>query len=128
MTAPRGSGSIRERRPGVWEIRIAAGTDPVTGRTLQRSVTFRGAAPDAEAYRSDLAAEYLARRSIAIAAPMLTVAELLPRWLEADHPWKPSTRVGYRSNVSHLLADNSLARTRVVALTPRFVRDAWYRW
>ena len=39
---------MRERRPGVWEIRIAAGTDPVTGPTLRRSVTFRGGPGDAE--------------------------------------------------------------------------------
>jgi hypothetical protein len=77
MTAPRGSGSIRQRRPGVWEIRVAAGTDPVTGRTLSRSVTFRGSEPDAHAYREELAAEYVARRSVAKAAPKLTLAELL---------------------------------------------------
>lgn len=128
MTAPKGTGSIRQRRPGVWEVRVAAGTDPVTGRTLQRSVTFRGSAPDAEAYRSELAAEYVARRSITRAAPMLTVEELLTRWLEADHPWKPSTAVGYRSNVRHLIADRPLASARVVSLTPRVIRQAFARW
>lgn len=128
MTAPKGSGSIRQRRPGVWEIRVAAGTDPVTGRTLQRSVTFRGAERDAEAYRRDLAAEYVARRSVSCAAPMLTVEELLLRWLTADHPWKPSTEVGYRSNVRHLLSDRRLAQTRVVSLTPPLVRQAFERW
>ena len=128
MTAPKGTGTIRERRPGVWEVRVAAGTDPATGRTLQRSVTFRGSASDAESYRSELAAEYVARRSITRAAPMLTVGELLTRWLEADHPWKPSTSVGYRSNVRHLIADPSLAPTRVVSLTPRVIRQAFARW
>src|SRR5689334_13918850 len=109
MTMRWGSGSIRERRPGVWEIRVAAGTDPVTGRTLQRSVTFRGSASDANAYRKELAAEYVARRSVAKAAPMLTVAELLERWLHADQPWKPSTRIGYRSNARFLGTDRTLA-------------------
>lgn len=94
MTAPRGSGSIRQRGPGAWEIRVAAGTDPVTGCTLQRSVTFRGEEGDAEAYRRDIAAEYAARRSVTRAAPMLSVDELLSRWLQADHAWKPSTEVG----------------------------------
>ncbi len=69
MVAPRGRGSLRERRPGVWEIRVAAGTDPVTGRTLQRSVVFRGSAEEAEAYRRDLAAQYAERRGVARAAP-----------------------------------------------------------
>ena len=128
MAAARGTGTIRERRPGVWEIRIAAGTDPVTGRTLQRSVTFRGSAGEADAYRIELAAEYRARRSVTRAAPMLTVAELLERWLIADHRWKPSTLVGYRSNVRHLIADRRLARTRVVSLTPLEVRRSFARW
>lgn len=128
MTAPRGSGSIRQRRPGVWEIRVAAGTDPVTGRTLQRSVTFRGSELEAHAYRTELAAEYVARRSVAKAAPMLTIAELLERWLSADQPWKPSTRIGYRSNARFLGADVTLAGVRVVSLTPRDVRRALARW
>jgi integrase len=119
---------MRERRPGVWEIRIAAGTDPVTGRTMQRSVTFRGCESDADAYRRLLAANRQARRSIARAAPMLTVAALLERWLEADHPWRPSTRVGYEWNVRHLRSDERLAATRVADLTPRSVRAALARW
>lgn len=128
MTAPRGSGSIRQRRPGVWEIRVAAGTDPVTGRTLQRSVTFRGSEPDAYDYRQELAAEYVARRSVTKAAPMLTIAELLQRWLSADQPWRPSTTIGYRSNARFLGADITLAGTRAVSLTPRDVRRAFARW
>ena len=107
---------------------MAAGTDPVTGRTLQRSVTFHGSALDAEAYRVQLALEYAERRAVTRAAPMLTVAELLERWLAADHAWKPSTWVGYRSNARHLSADRRLATTRVVSLTPREVRGAFARW
>jgi len=33
----RGDGSIRERRPGVFEIRVATGIDPRSGSTVQRS-------------------------------------------------------------------------------------------
>ena len=112
----------------MWEIRVAAGVDAVTSRTLQRSVTFHGPAADAEAYRSQLAAEYAARRAVTRAAPMLTVAELLERWLAADHPWKPSTWVGYRSNARHLTADAVLARTKVVSVTARMLRAAFERW
>jgi integrase len=119
---------MRERRPGVWEIRVAAGTDPVTGRTVQRSVTFRGGEADAWAYRRALAEDHRARRSIARAAPRVTVAALLERWLEADHPWRPSTRVGYASNARHLRADEHLAGARVADLTPKTVRAACARW
>ena len=42
MNSPRGSGSLRQRRPGVWEVRVALGADPVSGRCRQRSVRVRG--------------------------------------------------------------------------------------
>ena len=126
--AYHGSGSLRERRPGVWEIRVAAGTDPVTGRTMTRSVTFRGDRLAAELYANELAEEYRARRSVAKAAPLLTVTGLLDRWLAADHPWKPSTLIGYQSNAKALGADGVLAPTRVVSLTPRLLRAAFERW
>jgi integrase len=119
---------MRERRSGVWEIRVAAGTDAMTGRTLQRSITFHGSAAEAETYRLELAAEYAARRSVARAAPMLTVGELFERWLAADHPWKPSTRMGYASNARLIAGDRQLVQTRVVSLTPQTVRSAFARW
>lgn len=127
MTPARGTGTKRERRPGVWEIRIAAGTDPVTGRTIQRSVTFHGTEADADTYRVELAGEYAARRSVARAAPLLTVGELLDRWLAADHPWKPSTWSSHRSNARFLIADKPTS-TRVTTLTPQKVRDTLVRW
>lgn len=127
MTAAKGTGTKRERRPGVWEIRVAAGTDPVTGRTLQRSVTFHGPGAAAEVYRAELAAEYAARRSVARPAPMLTVGELSQRWMLADHPWKPSTRIGYASVARRLRVD-PLGAVRVVSLTPHQIRGAIARW
>ena len=95
---------------------------------MTRSVTFRGSRDQAERYGSELAAEYRARRSVAKAAPMLTVTELLDRWLAADHPWKPSTLVGYTSIANALRADRTLASTRIASLTPRIVRMAFVRW
>jgi hypothetical protein len=38
----RGTGSIRERLPGVWEIRVVVGFDPVHARSVQRSFTVHG--------------------------------------------------------------------------------------
>jgi integrase len=119
---------LRERRPGVWEVRVAAGVDPVTGRVMQRSLTFHGSGRAAEQYRHELAVEYQKRRAATRAAPMLTVAELLERWLVADHRWRPSTWIGYRSNARHLAADRELARARVVSLTPRRLRATFARW
>ena len=116
-TTAKGAGSLRERRPGVWEIRLAAGTDPVTDRVIQRSVTFHGTAVDAETYRQELAAEYARRRVATRAAPLLTVGEVVERWLLADHPWRLSTWVGYRSAARQLANDDELAVIREAAGT-----------
>jgi hypothetical protein len=42
VRASRGSGSLRERSPGVWEVRVVVGFDAVRRRSLQRSFTVRG--------------------------------------------------------------------------------------
>ena len=64
---------MRERRPGAFEIRIAVGVDPVSGRTVQRSFWFHGALEDAEERRRELAAQFAEYRAVRRAAPFLTV-------------------------------------------------------
>ena len=118
---------MRERSHGTWEIRVAVGVDPVSGRTVQRSFTFHGCAEDAELRRKDLAAEWAERRAIRRAAPFLTVGELLERWLCAHHDWRPATWIGARSNVKALRAD-ALAARRVSTLKPEHVRAAMAAW
>jgi hypothetical protein len=122
-----GHGSLRERRPGVFEIRIAVGVDPVSGRTVQRSFFFPGTADDAEERRRELAAQFAEYRSIRRAAPFLTVGELLERWLAAQHDWRPSTWTGARSNVKALSAD-TIATRQVATLRPEMVRVAMAQW
>lgn len=126
--APRPTGSLRERRPGVWEIRIAVGTDPVTSRTIQRSITFQGSAAEAHARCDELVAVYSTRRELVRSAPFVTIEELLTRWLSAEHDWKPSTWVGYRSNANALTDDSALAGARAMILTPHLIRSAMARW
>ncbi len=122
-----GEGTIRERTPGVWEIRVAVGVDPVSGRTVHRSFAFHGCAEDAQLRRKELAAEWSERRAIRRAAPFLTVGELLERWLSAHHDWRPATWIGARSNVKALRAD-PLAARRVSTLKPEHVRAAMAAW
>ena len=122
-----GQGTLREKRPGVFEIRVAVGVDPVSGRTVQRSFWFHGALEDAEERRRELAAQFAEYRSIRRAAPFLTVGELLERWLAAQHDWRPSTWVGVRSNVKALSAD-PIAGRRVATLRPEVVRVTMARW
>ena len=127
MASAWGAGSLRERRPGVWEIRVAIGIDPVSGRTVQRSFVFHGDGEEAALRRQELAAEWAARRAVRRSAPFLTVGELLERWIGAHHDWRPATWIGARSNVKALRAD-PLARRRVSTLTPEVVRAAMASW
>ena len=118
---------MRERSLGTWEIRVAVGVDPVSGRTVQRSFSFHGSAEEAELRRKELAAEWAERRAVRRAAPFLTVGELLERWLSAHHDWRPATWIGARSNVKALSAD-PLAVRRVSTLKPEHVRAAMAAW
>ena len=122
---PQGAGSLRERRPGVWEVRVATGVDPATRRTLQRSVTVHGTRQDAERRARELTAGRAARQTPP--GPLLSLGELLGLWITADHPWKPSTLVGYRST-ARALAGDELAGRRIGSLTPADVRAAMRRW
>jgi len=118
---------MRERSPGVWEMRVAVGVDPVSGRTVQRSFSFHGCAEEAELRRKELAVEWAERRAIRRAAPFLSVGGLLERWLCAYHDWRPATWIGARSNVKALSAD-PLAVRRVSTLKPEHVRAAMASW
>jgi hypothetical protein len=92
-----GEGTLRERRPGVFEIRVAVGVDPVSGRTVQRSFAFHGTTEDAEVRRRELAARFAEYRSLRRAAPFITVGQLLERWASAHHDWRPATRTSHAS-------------------------------
>jgi integrase len=91
-------GSKRERTPGVWELRVYAGKDRLTGRKRYVSRTHRGGARSAEdalrALIRQVAAEPAERPD------QVTVAELLDRWWrlrQAD--WSPTTARDHRNAI-----------------------------
>lgn len=45
---------MRERHPGVWEVRVVVANDPVSGRSVQRSFTVHGDAGQVEERRRKL--------------------------------------------------------------------------
>ena len=74
----RGTGSVRQRSHGVWEVRVVVGSGPARGRSIQRSFTVRGDAALAGRARRELVAEYgSARSDIRRTASAVTVGELL---------------------------------------------------
>jgi hypothetical protein len=60
----RGTGSLRQRSPGVWEVRVVVGSGPARGRSIQRSFTVHGDAALAGRARRELVAEYGSARSM----------------------------------------------------------------
>jgi hypothetical protein len=127
MTWTRGAGSLRERRPGVWEVRVALGPDLVSGRTAVRSLTVHGDRQAAEEARARWAAQAALVRSTRRARPGIALGELLELWLAAEHAWRPSTLAGYRSTVAYLVGDQ-LASRRAVELSPIVLRAACAVW
>lgn len=77
-----GSGSIREKRPGYFELRVMA-TDPVTGSQRQISRGFRGTRKGAQQQLAALVQECASGRRVSTEA---TVATLLRQWLEQAGP------------------------------------------
>ncbi|MFT3854989.1 MAG: site-specific integrase [Ilumatobacteraceae bacterium] len=78
MSELRKAPGMRERSPGVWELIVAAGVDPVTGRRRQVSRTFRGNLREAKQARAELLVEVSKGRHAGSAA---TVEQLFGEWI-----------------------------------------------
>jgi hypothetical protein len=90
-------------------------------------VTVHGDEATAEEARRRCAEEADRARARFGLCPGLTVADLLAVWLDADHGWRPSTVLGYRSIV-RLLAQDPIAGRRAVEVSPVVVRAACVAW
>jgi integrase len=121
---------MRERRPGVWEVRVVVGNDPVTGASKQRSFTVYGDVDLVTERRSDLVAQFgVDRSALYCAAAGWTVAELLQRFISAQHAWSPATRSSHVSMARWLMTD-TIGTAGVAVLAPSLVDariGAWCR-
>lgn len=122
MSPRPADGTLRQRRPDTWEIRVYVGTDPVSGKPRQRSVTVHGDLATAQQARAQLAAhatQWRATRN----PPLSTVHELLHRWISSEHDWKPSTWQNYRQ-AARRLSEQPLAGRDPLAVSPPVLRAA----
>ena len=114
----RGSGTIRDRGEGVWQIRYVVGYRP-DGQPKQRAENIKGTRRQAEkVLRERLAAvetgNYVERKKE-------TLAAFLDSWLSihaATHV-SPRTLKEYRGSVKHIV--NGMGHIQVQALTPRHI-------
>lgn len=92
--------TIREKRPGVWEVRVFTGAD-ARGRPTQMSRTIRGGKRDAQ----KLAAQLEANAGDAKPAGRL-VADVLDEWVKQNvDTWAPSSARDQQSRVRSIKKD-----------------------
>jgi integrase len=107
---------MRQRRPGIWEMRVRTGRDPLTGHYGQVSRSFRGTKREAEFALARLVTEVEIGD---LASIDQTVGELLDRWV--DHlevlGRTPKTIDGYRSLIRARLRP-ALGTVELRKLTP----------
>lgn len=107
---------------------MVVGFDPVHSRSVQRSFTVHGDAELAQRRRRELVDDYgVSRVAFTSEAARLSVAELMERFFDAPHLWKPATVVSHRPVVRALVED-AIGRRRLVTLTAGDVRAAICRW
>jgi integrase len=111
--------TIRERQPGVWEVRAFAGRDQ-NGRPVQVSRTVRGTKKDAQR----LAAELTVKATTA-SGRQVTVSQMLDLWAENTRAsWSPSTESNQLSRIRLVKSDriSSLSLSRLTAVDV----DQWH--
>lgn len=96
-----GSGSIRSKAEGRWELRVSAGRDPVTGRSRSVSRSVRGSKREAEAALAGLLVEVRQGRSDHHGTDA-TVKDLVEQWLDLRRDTlSVTTYEGYVAKARH---------------------------
>jgi integrase len=124
MSTPlRKAPGMRERSPGVWELFVQAGVDPVTGKRRQVSRVFRGNLRDAKKARAELLAEVGKGRHTGTAA---TVDHLATDWLvELERKGRsPNTIHAYRSTYNRNIKA-TLGNVPVPKVTTKMLTDLY---
>ena len=120
----QGRGTIQERSPGVWRLRVYAGRD-AKGTPIQVTRTFKGGRREAQKELARLVTE-VADQSVPVRSTM-TMGELLDKWVEFITPLRePGTVRGHRSNVVRL--KSRLGDVKAAKLTAQHLDRAYSAW
>lgn len=114
----KGAGSLRELRPGVWEVSIADGKQ-LGGRPRRRSATVTGNRADAERAIAGLAGAV--RRELGD----LRVRELVGRWLEFQRTGRHARGVERDRHSLHDVIEPAVGDTLAADLSPADVEHAF---
>ncbi|MGA7833627.1 MAG: N-terminal phage integrase SAM-like domain-containing protein, partial [Acidimicrobiales bacterium] len=90
-------GTLREKYPGIWQLRVDAGKDPVTKSRLRPSENFHGTKREAQQRLNIMVVEAEAGRYNGTSA---TFQQLATKWLElVEADLSPTTLRGYRNKL-----------------------------
>jgi len=118
-----GGGSMLERSPGVWRLRVM-GTD-AAGRPTRIDRTFRGSKTVARAELSRLAT---AAKAGTESGPSATFSELLDAWLDMVEPARrPRTMAEHRREVETRIRPR-LGQAKLSKLTAHDLDTAYRTW
>lgn len=110
--------SIREKRPGYWEVRVFVGYDD-DGKPVQASRTVKGGKRDAERLAAQLASRPAPNSG------KLTVADLLDEYMaHKSQSWSLSSQRDYASRAERIKQD-AIAKRLVARVTVVEV-DRWH--
>lgn len=114
---------IREITPGVFELIVQTGRDPVTGKYRQTFHRFRGTLQEAKAARAELVAEVKRGRHVGTTA---TMDELCAAWLQEleRKDRSPRTVDEYRRRYRHDIQP-TLGSVRVTKVTTKMLTDLY---
>ncbi len=110
--------TIREKRPGVWEVRVFTGRDE-RGRPTQTSRTVRGTKRDAQRVAADLT----------VRAPTSsggrTVADALDAWIEANRSTWAASTLRDQTSRCELVRDDPISTLQLARLSVADV-ERWH--
>jgi len=115
-------GSMREKRPGYWELRVSEGRHALSGKSLYHTKGFKGTKREAERALAQLVVD-VDRGKVDTSGD--TVEKLLDRWLvHIEHEGRsPTTMRGYRSLKRQL--PKGFLHTSLRKLTPALLDDLY---
>jgi integrase len=117
-------GSLRERRPGVWELIVQLPPDSTRPRARQLTRTVQGTKREAQRELASLVGEVSAGRFVSTAT---TFGELLDRWLEhVGDQLSPTTVREYR-RLSTKLLHPDLGKVPLRRLTTQRIDNYYVR-
>lgn len=118
-------GTMTERAPRTWRLRVYIGDDPLTGRPRQATRTFKGTKKHASTALAEFVAECANGLAPTVGAP--TVSAYLDQWIiHIGSTRSPTTVRGYREKVKRI--DAKVGRIRLSKLTARTLDRTYREW